>query len=150
MPEEECAMRQPHPQNAPEEDIREEIRLSTSPAARWWFMWAGHGALVLGIIGMILPVMPTSPFLILSAACYARGSEAFYIWLVSNRFFGPPIRQYRRTGKVPRVAKYGLIATYLILFSFTIAFLVPGLWPRLGVGVLVVVMTIAVARIPSA
>ena len=56
---------------------------------------AGTAFLALGIVGIFLPLLPTTPFLLLSAACYARGSRRFYNWLLNNRLFGTYIRNYR-------------------------------------------------------
>ena len=56
---------------------------------------AGTISLVLGIVGIFLPILPTTPFLLLSAACYARGSDRFYSWLLCNKFVGNYIKNYR-------------------------------------------------------
>ena len=56
---------------------------------------AGTVCLILGIIGIILPILPTTPFLLLAAGCYARSSERFYNWLLNNRILGSYIRNYR-------------------------------------------------------
>ena len=58
------------------------------------FVIAGTIALVLGIIGIILPVLPTTPFLLLAAICYMRGSQRLYNALLSNRFLGSYITNY--------------------------------------------------------
>ena len=49
----------------------------------------------LGLVGIFLPVLPTTPFLLLAAVCYARSSQRFYDWLLNNRWFGEYIRNYR-------------------------------------------------------
>ena len=59
---------------------------------KWNFL--GTLALILGIIGMALPVMPTAPFVLAAAACYLRGSRTMYCWLTTNRFFGPIVSDY--------------------------------------------------------
>jgi uncharacterized protein len=55
---------------------------------------AGHACIVLGFIGAFLPLLPTTPFLLLAAACYVRSSERHYRWLVGNRLFGPILRDW--------------------------------------------------------
>ena len=55
---------------------------------------AGSLCLALGVIGVIVPVLPTTPFLILAAICYARSSERGHRWLMSNRIFGTYLRDY--------------------------------------------------------
>ena len=55
---------------------------------------AGTASVVIGISGIFVPVLPTTPFLLLAATCYLRSSERFYLWLKNNRLFGAYIRDY--------------------------------------------------------
>ncbi|XES77410.1 MAG: YbaN family protein [Candidatus Bathyarchaeia archaeon] len=55
---------------------------------------AGTICVCLGAIGIVLPILPTTPFLLLAAACYLRGSERMYHWLLTNRWFGTYIKNY--------------------------------------------------------
>jgi uncharacterized membrane protein YbaN (DUF454 family) len=57
-------------------------------------VWAGHLFTLLGILGILLPVMPTTPFLIISLACYAEGSEKFHSWLINNKILGRYVREF--------------------------------------------------------
>ncbi len=57
--------------------------------------------LVLGTIGIVVPVLPTTPFLLLTALCYAKSSEKFYNWLINNRVFGTYIKNYRDGKGIP-------------------------------------------------
>ena len=52
-------------------------------------------SLILGSIGIVLPVLPTTPFLLLSAACFAKSSKRFYNWLMNNRILGTFIKNYK-------------------------------------------------------
>lgn len=63
-------------------------------------------SLALGIIGAFLPVMPTVPFVLLSAWAASHGWPAFERWLLEHKHFGPPIRRWREHGAVPRRAKW--------------------------------------------
>jgi len=58
------------------------------------FVIAGTSALVLGVVGIIFPVLPTTPFLLLAAICYMRGSQRLYNALLRNRFVGNYVRNY--------------------------------------------------------
>lgn len=60
---------------------------------------------MLGVIGVFLPVLPTTPFIILAAACFARSSPRLEAWLLSHRIFGPLLRDWRERGAIPRRAK---------------------------------------------
>lgn len=77
---------------------------------------AGFLALALGLIGAFLPLLPTVPFMILAAFCFARGSDRFHDWLVEHPRFGPAIRDWRTSGAISRRAKVyavvGIAATF--------------------------------------
>ena len=66
---------------------------------------AGTISLTLGTIGIILPILPTTPFLLLSAACYLRSSERMHKWLLGNRWFGEYIRNYQEGRGIPAKTK---------------------------------------------
>jgi len=75
--------------------------ISESKVKRALYYTAGTIFLALGIIGMAFPILPTTPFLLLSAACYVRSSEKAYNWLIYNRVFGKIIRDYREGKGLP-------------------------------------------------
>jgi len=62
-------------------------------------------SLGLGIVGIFLPLLPTTPFLLLSAFCFAKSSDKFYQWLILNRVFGSYIQNYREKKGIPLKAK---------------------------------------------
>jgi hypothetical protein len=74
------------------------------------FTWAGHACVALGLAGVFVPLMPTTPFLLLAAACYVRGSERHYRWLLNHRLLGPFLRNYREKRAIPRRAKLAALA----------------------------------------
>lgn len=76
-------------------DYSHEVDLSGHPVKRWALLITGVASLILGVIGVFLPVMPTVPFLLLSAWCFARSSPRFYNWIMNHRVFGPPLRDFR-------------------------------------------------------
>jgi uncharacterized membrane protein YbaN (DUF454 family) len=82
-------------------------------AKRRLLIGAGTLSLGLGIIGVFIPILPTTPFLLLAAACYMRSSERFYQWLISNRIFGAYVRNYIEGRGMPIRLK---ILTILLLW----------------------------------
>ena len=66
---------------------------------------AGYIALGLGLIGVVLPIMPTVPFLLLAAFCFGRSSKRLHDWMLSNPTYGPQIRAWEESGAIPRKAK---------------------------------------------
>lgn len=83
-----------------------------------------------GIVGMFLPILPTTPFLLLAAACYARSSERFYNWLITNRWCGRYIRNYREGRGVPLRHKVVTIALLWLTIGYAAWFLVPQWWGK--------------------
>jgi uncharacterized membrane protein YbaN (DUF454 family) len=69
------------------------------------FASAGLFFVALGVAGAFLPILPTTPFIILAAACFARSSPRLEAWLLSHRVFGPMLRDWRERGAIPRRAK---------------------------------------------
>ncbi|MCT1901458.1 YbaN family protein [Oceanobacillus sojae] len=85
----------------------------------------GSLSLGLGIIGIILPLLPTTPFLLLSAACYAKSSEKLYNWLLENKYFGSYIKNYRAGKGIPLKVKITAVSVLWLSLSFTIYFVIP-------------------------
>ncbi|MBN8293938.1 YbaN family protein [Rhodobacter sp. NTK016B] len=72
---------------------------------------AGGFALAVGIVGIVLPLVPTTPLLLLAAFCFARSSPRLEMWLVEHPRFGPPIRDWRAEGAIsPRAKTMAMIA----------------------------------------
>ncbi len=77
---------------------------------RWLWGTAGFVSLGLGLAFLALPVVPTSPFLVLAAACWMRASPRLEKWLVEHRWLGAPIRDWRAGRGVRRGVKMGMLA----------------------------------------
>jgi len=90
---------------------------------RLWFI-AGTFFVGLGIIGIFLPIVPTTPFLLLAAAFYARSSQRFYNWLLNNRWFGNYIRGYREGKGIPLKVKVLTISLLWITIGCSVTFAV--------------------------
>jgi uncharacterized membrane protein YbaN (DUF454 family) len=80
---------------------------------------AGTVSLAVGVVGIVVPVLPTTPFLLIAAACYLRGSKRMYDWMVENRYVGSYLRDYVEGRGVSLRAKAVSVAVLwaLILFS---------------------------------
>ncbi len=86
-------------------------------AKRLFYLITGFVSLGLGVVGVFLPVLPTTPFIILAAFCFSRSSERWHKWLLNNQEFGPALSDWERYGVIRLRAK--LLASVLIAVSFT-------------------------------
>ncbi len=108
---------------------------------RWCLLVLGLLFTALGAVGAFLPVLPTTPFLLLAAACFVRSSPAFHRRLLANRVFGPYIAQWQHDRTVPREAKLKAYGMVVVTFAVSIA-VVDATWLRgmlagLGIGLIV-------------
>jgi uncharacterized protein len=94
----------------------------TSPhrAVRGLWLAAGGLALLLGLVGVVLPLLPTTPFVLLAAFCFSRGSQRWEHWLLHHPRLGPMVRDWRATRAVPLRAKQ--LATLMMTISSVWAF----------------------------
>lgn len=89
--------------------------------ARALWLGAGFAALGLGLLGVFLPLLPTTPFVILAAACFARSSDRLHDWLLAHRLFGPAIRDWRAHGAISRRGKRAALIAMAAAFLFSVA-----------------------------
>lgn len=85
----------------------------------FWFI-AGLLSLSIGIIGIVLPLLPTVPLVLLAAFCFARSSEKMHQWLVNHRIFGPSIADWNRSGAISPTGKRAATLSILIVFSISV------------------------------
>ncbi len=110
---------------------KSDIRHIASTLTRRIWIILGSLFLGLGILGALLPLLPTTPFLVLSAACYARGSERFYNWLLNNKWFGNYIRNYLEGKGIPWKSKVATISLLWITIGCSATFAVHSLTIRI-------------------
>lgn len=100
---------------------------------RWVWFGAGWLFVGLGVVGVLLPLMPTTIFIILAAGCFARSSPRLEAWLLDHRHFGPGLRAWRSEGAIPRRGKIAAcmgIALGYALFWWSVR---PGLFVDIAV-----------------
>lgn len=91
----------------------------------------GTVSLALGIIGIFLPLLPTTPFLLLAAALYFRSSQRLYDWLLQHPHLGVYIKNFRENKAIPlrvKIISVSLVWCTLLYCTFTIA---EGVWPKI-------------------
>ncbi|MDH0749240.1 YbaN family protein [Pseudomonas sp. GD03842] len=120
-------------------------RTSRSRPVRLLLLGIGWLSIALGVIGIFLPVLPTTPFLLLAAACFARSSPRFYQWLVNHPRLGPWIRGYLSGNGMPLKAKVYAIGLMWVSIGVS-CWLVPSIWARVFMLVSAVGVTVFILR----
>lgn len=85
-----------------------------STRIRWPYLVLAYGCVGLGAIGVVVPGLPTTPFLLVAAWAASRGSERMHRWLHTHRHFGPLLRAWHEQRAVPRRAKWIAVATLVL------------------------------------
>ncbi|MBC7538372.1 MAG: YbaN family protein [Bacteriovorax sp.] len=100
----------------------------------------GHLFLVLGIIGAFLPVIPTTPFLLVAVFCYSKSSSKLHEWILNHKYLGPPLNDWEKNGVIGLKAK--VLATFML--SLVIIFRIPFLKVALVIRIIAIVILILV------
>lgn len=116
---------------------------------RWLWIIAGSISLALGIIGIFLPLLPTTPFLLLTAACYARGSERLHNWLLNNKLFGKYIRNYREGKGIPARSKVLALPLLWLTIGFSIFYVIPILIVQIILLAIATLVSIYIISLPT-
>ncbi len=130
-------------------DYSAEVQRYDSVALRFVLAGGGMVCVGLGVAGLFLPVLPTTPFLLLAAALFARSSRRVYNWLLNHPVLGPIILEWREHRAMPRRAKRVALVLIAVSFTVSIVFFVPDWRGQLVMGAAGVVLWLWIWRIPS-
>ena len=125
------------------------VREHDSPLIRGVLVGAGSLCVVLGVVGIFLPLLPTTPFMLLAAACFARSSRRFHAWLLGNRTFGPLIHEWEKHRAIPRRTKLTAIVLMSLTLATSIVFFVEPRWLQILLAAIGVALAVWLYRIPS-
>lgn len=115
------------------------MTVETRPLRRKLLIAAGSLCVALGTLGVFMPLLPTTPFLLLAASCYSRGSPRFYRWLLTNRCCGEYVRNYRAGRGIPLRQKVMTIILLWVSIAWSAT-----LVPRLPVRVFLLAVAVGV------
>jgi len=114
------------------------------------FFVAGSVSLALGTIGIVLPLLPTTPLLLLALACYCRSSKRMTKWVLSNKYFGSYIRRYKEGKGIPIKTKIVALAALWITISYSAFFIVNNWWiVQLILFAIAIAVSIHIIRLPT-
>ncbi|QZA78677.1 YbaN family protein [Deefgea tanakiae] len=119
------------------------------PIYKILFTLSGVLALVLGMIGIIVPGLPTTPFILLAAYCFAKGSQRLHLRLLNHPWCGALIRDWERHRSLPLRLKYLVIGMMLLTSGLSIWQLSSKPWAQVSILVVALIGTITVIRIPT-
>ena len=118
---------------------------------RYFWLFLGLILTLIGLIGIIIPGLPTTPIMILAAACFFRSSEKLYNWVIRNKYFGHYVKNFREYGGMPKKAK---IYAFIFIWGFVSVSVFIGisndlLWAKIMTLIGAIIGTIYVAYIPN-
>jgi uncharacterized membrane protein YbaN (DUF454 family) len=115
--------------------------------SRFLMRLLGLGFLGLGTIGIFLPLLPTTPFILLAAACFARSSERWYQWIRANATFGPMVLNWEENRCVSRRVKRIAYVSMAAVGGYSVLFAVEPGWAKVAGAVLILLGLTTVSRI---
>jgi len=116
-----------------------------------WFI-TGFTIMCIGIVGIVIPGLPTTPLMILAAACFAKSSQKFYDWIINNKMFGHHVKNYREGKGIPKKSKPIILGTMWVFVLFAVLIAIPDSAPpvsKITTLVLAVIGTLFILRIPN-
>ena len=102
-----------------------------------------------GIIGVFLPVLPTTPFILLSAWCFFRSSTRFYEWVISNKRFGPTIQNYQEGRGITQPTKVRAIVMMWLAITVSVYFFITNIYIITLMYAIAVAVTVYIYRLPT-
>ena len=99
--------------------------VSKTRIIRGLWLSAGILCMIVGLIGVVVPGLPTTPFMLLAAACFARSSQELYDWILDNPMFGKHVRRFRDGGGVSKRVKTIATTTIVVFVMFAVTFGIP-------------------------
>ncbi len=102
----------------------------------------------LAILGVMLPILPTTPFLLVAAGCFAKSSPKMQRWLLTNKIFGPMINDWQKHRSIPKKAKYIALSSIVLSVAWS-AYMLKSIWLALVIIALVIGPFIFLWRLPE-
>jgi uncharacterized membrane protein YbaN (DUF454 family) len=102
-----------------------------SDLLRWVLICCGWSCIAAGVLGIFVPLLPTVPFLLLAAACFARSSDRFHSWLLEHSHLGPLVRDYLHSGGIPLRARRVAIGMVWVSFPVSVILFAQAVWLKI-------------------
>jgi len=125
---------------------REPGAMPKNPLRTILLSFCGLLAVTLGVVGIVVPLLPTTPFLLLAAACFLRSSDRLYRWLTNHRWFGPYIRNYREHRALPLRTKVFTLVLLWAALGYAMIAVTEALLLRIVLGIIGIGVTVHILR----
>lgn len=113
------------------------------------FILAGFVFLAIGAIGVFIPILPTTPFILLSAACFYKSSERMHHWVTNNKLFGDYIRNYREGKGITLRAKMLTITLILISTAYSAIYMLNNIIHQIILVTIIAIVIIHILKLPT-
>ena len=136
----------------PDEGSIHQVDLNRSKLSRFFWFTIGFIVMTIGLICIVVPGLPTTPLMILAAACFAKSSQRFYDWIINNKMFGHHVKNYREGKGIPKKSKPIILGTLWAFVLFAVLIAIPDSAPpvsKITTLVLAVIGTIFILIIPN-
>ncbi len=117
------------------------MKKNNSKIIRFILYLSGFLFLGLGILGVFLPILPTTPFLLLAASVFMHTNKNIYVWMFNNPWFGKQFKNYVKNKSVSKTVKISSIIILIATMAYSIVFVVENLWIR----IIMIIILIAVS-----
>ena len=114
---------------------------------RIFYLLLGWFSLITGIIGIFLPLLPTTPLVLLAAWCFSKSSERFHTWLLNHKFFGPIVNDWQSNDGIPRKSRNRAIIFMWLGMAISIL-MVSRFWATIGLVCIGIGVSIYLLRMP--
>jgi hypothetical protein len=128
------------------------VDINRSKLSRLFWFVIGFIIMSIGLVGIVIPGLPTTPLMILAAACFAKSSQKFYDWIIYNKMFGHHVKNYREGKGIPRKSKPVILGTMWTFVLVAVLIAIPDSAPqvsKISTLVLAAIGTIFILRIPD-
>lgn len=113
------------------------------------YRFLGYFFVALGGIGVVLPLLPTTPFILVAAGCFARSSPRCHQWLLDNRIFGPMIIDWQQHQCISRKTKLIAVGSIIVFGGYSVFFAMPTILFKVLGGLLVLIGLFSVLRLKT-
>jgi uncharacterized protein len=129
--------------------IQETKKNDTGTFRRYLYLIVGSLALGAGVLGVFLPILPTTPFVLLAAWCFLRSSNKLYMWVVNNETFGPTVKNYQEGKGITQKTRIRAIVMMWAAISVSVYFFVSNLYVIALMYLIAISVSLYLYRLPT-